>query len=88
MLATLTIRERLGKIAFRYWQEGSGYDRNLRKPETILNSIDYLHKNPVERKLAARAIDWKWSSARLYLSPDDPIDPDLPIISKLPWWAL
>jgi len=57
LLATLTIRERPGKVAFRYWQEGPGYDRNLRKPETILSSIDYIHKNPVERKLAARATD-------------------------------
>jgi putative transposase len=87
LLKTLTIRERPGKTVFRYWQEGPGYDRNLRKPETILSSIDYFHKNPVERKLVVRAIDWKWSSARLYLCPDEPIDPDLPIVIKLPWWA-
>src|SRR3970040_575246 len=32
LLARLTIRERPGKHAFRFWQEGPGYDRNLQTP--------------------------------------------------------
>ena len=40
-----------------------------------------LHHNPVTRKLCRRAIDWKWSSARYYLSdPPRQQDPDLPYI--------
>src|SRR5205823_14374372 len=51
LINRLTIRERPGKETFRFWQEGPGYDRNLQKPETVLSSIDYIHLNPVRRKL-------------------------------------
>ena len=47
-------------------------------------SIDYIHNNPVARKLCKRAIDWKWSSARHYLLPGAALDPDLPPITPLP----
>jgi len=60
----LTIRERPGNFCFRYWQEGPGFDRNLFSLEAIQASIDYIHRNPVERGLCPRATDWKWSGAR------------------------
>ena len=63
LLSDLTVLERPGKEAFRFWQEGPGYDRNLSSKETILAAIDYFHLNPVRRGLAARAVDWKWSSS-------------------------
>ena len=84
LLQELTIRERPGKLTFRFWQEGPGCDRNLYTEKAILGSIDYLHRNPVERTLCVRAIDWKWSSASRYILPDEPPDPDLPKIFKLP----
>lgn len=66
LVEQLTIIERPGKSVFRFWQEGPGYDRNLDKPETVLASIDYFHENPVKRKLCLCAVDWRWSSARIY----------------------
>ena len=77
----LTVQERPGKLCFRFWQEGAGFDRNLFSPEAISASIDYIHTNPVKRGLCQRAIDFKWSSARFYLQ--NIIDPDLPVISRL-----
>ena len=68
LLDKLTVRERPGKMSFRYWQEGPGYDRNLNSSAAIEASIDYLHQNPVRRGLCQKAVDWKWSSARYYLS--------------------
>jgi len=68
LLDRLTVRERPGKSCFRFWQEGSGFDRNLFTPEAIRASIDYIHRNPVVRGLCQRAIDWRWSSARFYLA--------------------
>jgi putative transposase len=62
--------------------EGPGYDRNLTQPKTILSAIDYVHENPMRRKLCERAVDWHWSSARSYLSGEQP-DPDLPVIDPL-----
>lgn len=50
-----------------FWQEGGGYDRNIRNSKELQRQINYVHNNPVKRDLVARPIDWKWSSARWYL---------------------
>jgi putative transposase len=84
ILEELTIRQRPGVTTFRFWQEGPGYDRNLVDRRTLLRSVDYLHQNPVRRGLCQRAIDWKWSSARCHLLPEEPRDPDLPKLTRLP----
>ena len=81
LVSELTIRERPDVEVFRFWQEGSGYDRNLHTAQAVLASIDYLHMNPVRRRLAESAAEWKWSSARHYLKAEH--DPDLPTITKL-----
>ena len=80
----LTIQERPGKSAFRYWQEGAGYDRNLSSPRAVLAAIDYIHRNPLRRGLVDDATHWKWSSARWYASERQFVDPDLPTIHGLP----
>ena len=85
LLERLTIQERPGKTAFRYWQEGPGYDRNLFTERVVMAAIDYIHENPVRRGLTRTAIDWKWSSARWYASNAKLVDPDLPTIHGLPW---
>ena len=43
-----------GEVRFRFWQEGPGFDRNLFTPEALAASLDYIHNNPVQRKLAGR----------------------------------
>jgi putative transposase len=89
LLRKLTVQERPGKECFRFWQEGPGFDRNLYTAEAIAASLDYIHNNPVQRKLCRRAVDWKWSSARYYLrDPPRQQDPDLPFIHGLPVGAL
>ena len=85
LLERLTVQERPGKTAFRYWQEGPGYDRNLSTERAVLAAIDYIHNNPVRRRLVAEATQWKWSSARWYASNRELTDPDLPTIHGLPW---
>ncbi len=84
ILHSLTIRQRPGVEAFRFWQEGPGYDRNLTTSQTILAAIDTIHLNPVRRGLCERAIDWKWSSARDHILPNLPSDPDLPQLTPVP----
>jgi putative transposase len=88
LLDELMVRERPGKECFRLWQEGGGYDRNLNTPRSIQSSLDYMHLNPVRRGLCARAVDWKWSSARFYLCEPPVHDPDLPMIHGIPIGAL
>ena len=84
LLEELTIRERPGVNVFRFWQEGGGYDRNLRTPKTVLASLDYMHNNPVARGLCSRVVEWKWSSARFYVSDGQVVDEDLPTIHRIP----
>lgn len=80
LVETLTVRERPGKYCFRFWQEGPGFDRNIFSPEAISASIDYIHLNPVKRGLCSKAVDWKWSSARFYVS--NSTDSDLPTLTR------
>ena len=50
------------QTAYHFWQRGGGYDRNLWSPQEIREKINYIHANPVRRRLAARPQDWSWSS--------------------------
>jgi putative transposase len=54
------------KPAFRLWQAGPGYDRNLVSSRSSRASIDYLHRNPVRKGLVGQAADWPWSSFRQF----------------------
>ena len=83
LLAKLTARQRPGVTAFRYWQQGPGYDRNITEAGTLEASIDYIHRNPVRRGLCERAVDWPWSSARFYYARQDH-DVVLPMVHGIP----
>ena len=43
-----------------------GYDFNIDRHETLLQKLDYCHKNPMNRGLIDRPEDWPWSSFRYY----------------------
>jgi putative transposase len=83
LLEKLTVRQRPGVEAFRFWQEGPGYDRNLLTIEAASAAAEYIHLNPVRRGLVEHELDWGWSSARDYLSPSAGPDPRLPAVSRL-----
>ena len=55
-----------GKVMFRFWQRGGGYDRNIFSPEELHEKIQYIHNNPVRRKMVSHATDYRWSSAADY----------------------
>ena len=84
LLERLTVRERPGKTAFRFWQEGSGYDRNLMTTEAVQASIDYIHMNPVRRGLVDEARLWRWSSCRWYIEESHCRDEALPTVEGCP----
>jgi putative transposase len=63
-----------GKTAYRFWQRGGGYDRNLWTASEIHEKIRYIHNNPLRRGLANRVDDWPWSSWRAWEEGiDEPI---------------
>lgn len=84
LLDRLTIRERPGKMCFRFWQEGPGYDRNLQTGKAVVESIDYIHQNPVLRGLCREPSQWTWSSARFYVSDGQVVDKRWPRVSFPP----
>lgn len=43
-----------------------GYDFNITRFDTLVEKIDYCHKNPVSRGLVDTPEQWKWSSFRYY----------------------
>ena len=89
LLRRLTVRERPGKTCFRFWQEGSGYDRNLFSTAAIEASLAYIHENPIRRGLCQHVLDWRWSSARFYRDhPPSQQQATLPFIHGLPEGAL
>jgi len=47
------------------WQ-GRFFDRALRTVKEYVETVDYIHMNPVRRGLVKRAEDWKWSSVHEY----------------------
>ena len=49
---------------YQFWQDGGGYDTNIRTAEALRNKITYVHRNPVARDLVTQMQEWKWSSAR------------------------
>jgi putative transposase len=49
----------------RFWQDRY-VDRNIRGEEARSDVIQYIHRNPVKRGLAARPEDYPWSSYNHY----------------------
>jgi putative transposase len=75
-----------GTRVYHFWQNGGGYDRNLRSTADVHEKINYIHNNPVRRKLVERPEDYLWSSAKAWADGiDSPIPIDrqsLPILRK------
>lgn len=64
---------------YRFWLDGSGYDRTMDSRTALHNMVDYIHGNPVRRGLCLYSDDWKWSSAAEWagMAPGPvPIDSD------------
>ena len=48
---------------YHFWQKGGGYDRNITRLETLIETMRYIHNNPVRRGLVTTAVQWEYSSA-------------------------
>jgi len=48
-----------------FWQK-KYYSFEIYEEDKLREKLNYMHLNPVRAKLAERAVDWKWSSARWY----------------------
>ena len=84
LLKTLTIRDRPGSTSFRFWQEGPGHDRNLISVENCIKAAEYIHNNPVRRRLCSGPDQYRWSSWKFYHQPEKYNDPALPRVHGFP----
>ncbi len=84
LLGALTIRNRPGHVAFRFWQEGGGHDHNIISLENAVSAVEYIHNNPVRRGLCNSPDEWKWSSWKYYHDQSDYDTECLPDVSGLP----
>ncbi len=50
---------------FRVWQR-KFYDMNIWSEKKRLEKLNYMHQNPVKRRLVEKQGDWPWSSWRFY----------------------
>jgi putative transposase len=64
-----------GATGNRQIMETRGYDFNVDRQDTLVQKIDYCHKNPVTRGLVAGAEEWPWSSYRYYELDDRSVLP-------------
>ena len=48
-----------------FWQRRF-YDFNVWSTKKVLEKLEYMHENPVKRKLVRQARDWAWSSWSQY----------------------
>ena len=55
-----------GELDKRIVLNTRGYDFNVNRHATLLEKIDYCHKNPLRRGLVHTVEDWRWSSYRYY----------------------
>ncbi|MGB0714476.1 MAG: REP-associated tyrosine transposase [Phycisphaerae bacterium] len=83
LLDGMRTRSEAENATYRFWQRGGGYDRNLTKPDSIFEWLEYIHRNPVRRGLVKLPEEWYWSSAGFYSGHGEvPLEPD---ISRIPW---
>jgi putative transposase len=47
---------------FVFWQPGGGYDRNIHTREAATNTVNYIHANPLRKKLVEDLAQWYYSS--------------------------
>ena len=64
-------RQPSGRLMYRFWQPGPGYDRNMWSPKELREKVDYIHANPIRRKLVDRPGDWLSSSYRAWETGED-----------------
>ena len=53
-----------------FWQPRY-YDFNVYREQKLIEKLDYMHGNPVQRGLVTRPEDWAWSSARHYATGEE-----------------
>jgi hypothetical protein len=69
-----------GQLSFGFIESGAGaaafwqrrfYDFNVWSAKKVREKLEYMHANPVMRKLVTHPKDWPWSSWSYYAKGED-----------------
>jgi putative transposase len=60
------VSQKLNEDAANPFWQARYYDFNVWREGKLIEKLDYMHQNPVQRGLVARPEDWIWSSALHY----------------------
>ena len=63
---SLKFPNELGRLK-RFWQKRF-YDFNVWSKKKMKEKLEYMHANPVQRKLVPHPRDWPWSSWSFYMN--------------------
>ncbi len=58
---------------YQFWQEGS-HTQQIQDEKMMVQKIEYIHNNPLERGYIDEPAHWRYSSARNYAGMDGLID--------------
>ncbi|MFQ6003322.1 MAG: transposase, partial [Candidatus Zixiibacteriota bacterium] len=61
-----------GNTEYKVWQDDF-HPEAIHSESFLQQKIDYIHYNPVRRRLVSKPQDWFYSSARNYISNDETI---------------
>ena len=50
------------------WESGGGYDSNITHPQARIDTINYIHQNPVRKQMVEESWRYRWSSANWYFT--------------------
>jgi len=62
----------IGNTEYKVWQDGF-HPEAIYSEKFLKQKVDYIHHNPVRRRLVSKPEEWRYSSARNYLSNDETI---------------
>jgi len=65
------VSQKLKKCATTSFWQPRYYDFNVYSEEKLIEKLDYMHRNPVQRGLVTHPEDWRWSSARHYATGEE-----------------
>jgi putative transposase len=65
------VSQKLNKHATTPFWQPRYYDFNVCREPKLMEKLDYMHRNPVQRGLVARPENWMWSSARHYATGEE-----------------
>jgi putative transposase len=65
------VSQKLNEHATKPFWQPRYYDFNVYREQKLMEKLDYVHRNPVQRGLVRRPEDWAWSSARHYATGEE-----------------